>query len=108
LALTCRHLRAEARGALNHEGPTPGTALTTGSKTFTSQLAEQATLNGPSLEKATEGYSATLRSSTRSTAKSFQPQNVYSERPTCFDDVRGQFPRLDIEVLGAQRDKPNA
>jgi hypothetical protein len=48
----------------------------------TSQLAEQEALNGPSLEKAYEGYSATLRSSTRS--------------------------RLDFEVLGARRNKPNA
>jgi hypothetical protein len=35
----------------------------------TSQLAEQEALNGPSLEKACECYSATLRSSTGSDAR---------------------------------------
>jgi hypothetical protein len=38
---------------------------------FTSQLAEQEALNGPSLEKASEGYSATLRSSTGAGAYQF-------------------------------------
>ena len=50
---------------------------------LTSQLAERETLNGPSLEKAFEGYSATLRSSTRSRAKSFRSQNFNSGHLTC-------------------------
>jgi hypothetical protein len=75
----------------------------TDSTMFTSQLAEQEALDGPSLEKASERYSATLRSSTGSRAKSFQSQSFIRGHPTRFDDVRGHFARLDIEVLGAQR-----
>ena len=70
---------------------------------FTSQLAEQEALNGPSLEKALARYSATLRSSTRSRAKSFQSQSFTRGHPPRFDDIRGHFARLDIEALGAQR-----
>jgi hypothetical protein len=75
--------------------------------TFTSQLAEQEALNEPSLEKAPEGYSAMLRSSTRSRAESFRSQSLTRRAPHSFDDVCGHFPRLDIEVLGAQRNRPN-
>jgi hypothetical protein len=65
---------------------------------FTSQLAEHEALNGPSLEKASARYRATLRSSTGSSVKHFQSQRG---RITRFDDVRGHFSRPDAEVLGS-------
>ena len=50
---------------------------------FTSQLAEQEALNGPSLEKASARYSATLRSSTRSSSRerSFLPPQKGTSLP---------------------------
>jgi hypothetical protein len=60
--------RVVGRGALNHEGPTTEMSP---SDMFTSQLAEQEVLNGPSLEKVSARYRATLRSSTGSGALQF-------------------------------------
>jgi hypothetical protein len=70
---------------------------------FTSQLAEQEALNGPSLEKATSRYSATLRSSTGSRAKSFQRRTGHCHnrraegagdlRPNCESRRRSRGPR---------------
>ena len=82
-------------------GPTTGMFLSDRFDMFTSQLAEQEALNGPSLEKAAARYIATSRSSTGSRAKSFQSQKIHSEGTSLVSTRRTwPLPTTDIEVLG--------
>jgi hypothetical protein len=103
LALTRRHSRVVARGALNHQRPTTEMFLSDRFKslhlTAGGARSAQRTLAGEGVLRLPRDVETVNPAQERNPSVT----KVRLGAPTPFDDVRGHFPRLDIEVLGVRR-----